>query len=191
MRRTNEYTNKILYYKISRSPEKSIRNPCFMHHRPLSVPRVSRFARTRIQEYCSVQRYSRYSSPLRNGKDGTGRGGSGELVIKEGELGCVPFRGRLDWNCQTLPLEFQVSCRGFRPRWWSVRQTVCGDVEIRSSSICFCFRYYLRSKFGMPTEDVELWYIRKFRPVRIELVSVRYNSTVWNEVFFILYYRKI
>lgn len=191
MRRTNEYTNKILYYKISRSPEKSIRNPCFMHHRPLSVPRVSRFARTRIQEYCSVQRYSRYSSPLRNGKDGTGRGGSGELVIKEGELGCVPFRGR--------PVRLKLSnftprvpsFLPWRPRWWSVRQTVCGDVEIRSSSICFCFRYYLRSKLGMPTEDVELWYIRKFRPVRIELVSVRYNSTVWNEVFFILYYRKI
>lgn len=138
MRRTNEYTNKILYYKISRSPEKSIRNPCFMHHRPLSVPRVSRFARTRIQEYCSVQRYSRYSSPLRNGKDGTGRGGSGELVIKEGELGCVPFRGR--------PVRLKLS--NFTPRvpsflpWLPATLVVCPTDSLRWCRNSF-FEYML------------------------------------------------
>lgn len=101
------------------------------HASPLSpspVSRVPRFARTRITGILfRVQRYSRYSSPLRNGKDGTGRGGSGELVIKEGELGCVPFRGR--------PVRLKLS--NFTPRvpsflpWLPAMLVVCPTDSLR------------------------------------------------------------
>lgn len=157
--------------------KKSIWKSVFLHHRRC-------FTRLKIRENPStgilfgVQRYSRYSSPLRNGKDGASRAGNGELVIKEGELGCVHSEAdRLDWNCQTLPLEFQVSCRGFRPRWWSVRQTVCGDVEIPSSSVpLFPLLFTIEVEYEADNFGI---HIRKFRSVRS--VSFSYNSILWNE----------
>lgn len=118
-----EYTNKILYYKLFCFRKI---NPRFMHH-------PFRFTRFKIRENSytgilfGVQRYSRYSSPLRNGKDGTGRGGSGELVIKEGELGCVPFRGR--------PVRLKLS--NFTPRvpsflpWLPATLVVCPTDSLR------------------------------------------------------------
>lgn len=142
------------------------------HASPLSpspVSRVPRFARTRITGILfRVQRYSRYSSPLRNGKDGTGRGGSGELVIKEGELGCVPFRGR--------PVRLKLS--NFTPRvpsylpWLPAMLVVCPTDSLRwcRNSFFECYAFvsaiiYDRSwlcqrktwNFGI--------HIRKFRSV--------------------------